>query len=87
MAPEDPRLNRLFRYITLEVGVAAGTVLMALGVAAWAVALGTWGARHFGPLDIDVTMRITIPGAVLMALGFQTFLSSLFLSVLGMARR
>jgi len=87
LAPEDPRLNRLFRYITLEVGVAAGTVLMALGVAAWAAALGTWGARHFGPLDIDATMRITIPGAVLMALGFQTFLSSLFLSVLGMARR
>jgi len=32
-------------------------------------------------------MRVTIPGVVLMALGFQTFLSSLFLSVLGMARR
>jgi len=87
LSPEDARLNRLFRYVTLEVGLAAGTLLMALGVAAWAVALGTWGARHFGPLDIDATMRITIPGAVLMALGFQTFLSSLFLSVLGMARR
>jgi glycosyltransferase involved in cell wall biosynthesis len=87
LAPEDPRLTRLFRYITLELGVSIGALLMAVGVAAWAVVLGRWGARHFGNLDIDETMRVTIPGAVLMALGFQTFLSSLFLSVLGMARR
>jgi glycosyltransferase involved in cell wall biosynthesis len=87
LAPEDPRLKRLFRYVTLEVGIAAGGLLMALGVAAWAAILGRWGAQHFGNLDIDATMRVTIAGAVLMALGFQTFLSSLFLSVLGMARR
>ncbi|MGC1188516.1 MAG: glycosyltransferase family 2 protein [Candidatus Acidiferrales bacterium] len=87
LAPEDPRLNRLFRYVTLEVGVTVGALLMAIGFAAWIAVLGKWGARHFGALDIDVTMRVTIPGAVLIALGFQTFLSSLFLSVLGMARR
>jgi glycosyltransferase involved in cell wall biosynthesis len=87
LSPEDPRLNRLFRYITLEVGLAAGVALMALGFAAWASVLGTWGSRHFGPLDLEVTLRVTIPGAVLIALGFQTLLSSLFLSVLGMARR
>ncbi|MGB6432105.1 MAG: glycosyltransferase family 2 protein [Candidatus Acidiferrales bacterium] len=87
LAPEDPRLNRLFRYITLEVGLAAGALLMVIGFAAWAAVLRTWGAHHFSNLDIDATMRVTIPGAVLIALGFQTFLSSLFLSVLGMARR
>jgi len=87
LSPEDPRLNRLFRYITLEVGLATGVALMALGFAAWASVLGTWGSRHFGPLDLEVTLRVTIPGAVLIALGFQTLLSSLFLSVLGMARR
>lgn len=87
LAPEDPRLNRMFRYATLEVGLVAGVALMAIGFAAWLGVLTTWGSRHFGPLDIDVTMRVTIPGAVLIALGFQTLVSSLFLSVLGLARR
>jgi hypothetical protein len=32
-------------------------------------------------------MRLVIPGATLVALGFQTFLSSFFVSMLGMKRR
>jgi hypothetical protein len=87
LAPEDPRLIPFFRHITLEVGLVVGVLLMAVGLAAWAAVLGTWGSRHFGPLNIDATLHVTIPGAVLIALGFQTFLSSLFLSVLGTARR
>jgi glycosyltransferase involved in cell wall biosynthesis len=87
LAPEDPRFMRLFRHATLEAGLLLGFALMAIGLAAWLSVLTTWGSRHFGPLDIDVTMRVTIPGAVLIALGFQTLVSSLFLSVLGMARR
>ncbi|MGO9639771.1 MAG: glycosyltransferase family 2 protein [Candidatus Acidiferrales bacterium] len=87
LAPEDQRLNRLFRYITLEVGLVAGALLAAAGLAAWVFALGAWGRHHLGPLDPEITLRIVIPGAVLLAVGFEIVLSSLFLSVLGMARR
>jgi glycosyltransferase involved in cell wall biosynthesis len=87
LAPEDERLNRLFRYITLEVGLVAGALLAAAGLAAWIFALGAWGRHHLGPLDPEITLRIVIPGAVLLAVGFEIILSSLFLSVLGMARR
>ena len=87
LAPEDPRLNPFFRHVTLEIGLVIGVLLMAVGLAAWLAVLTTWGSRQFGPLNIDATMRVTIPGAVLIALGFQTFLTSLFLSVLGTARR
>jgi glycosyltransferase involved in cell wall biosynthesis len=87
LAPEDRRLNRLFRYITLEVGLIIGVLLVAAGLAAWIFVLGTWGRHHLGPLDPQVTLRIVIPGAVLLALGFETVLSSFFLSVLGMARK
>ena len=41
----------------------------------------------FGHLDYAVTMRWAIPGATLTSLGFQTILSSFFVSVLGMKRR
>ncbi len=87
LAPEDQRLNRLFRYITLEVGLIFGVLLVAAGLAAWMFVLGSWGRHHLGPLDPQVTLRIVIPGTVLLALGFETVLSSFFLSVLGMARK
>ncbi len=87
LAPEDQRLNRLFRHITLEVGLIAGGLLTAAGLAAWIFAITTWGRLHLGPLNPEETLRVTIPGGVLVAVGFETILSSFFLSVLGMARR
>jgi len=50
------------------------------------VAVLQWKAAHFGRLDYAVTMRWVIPGATLTALGFQTVLSSFFVSILGMKR-
>jgi len=45
-----------------------------------------WRSVGFGELDYSHTMRWVIPGVTLMAVGFQTVLSSFFLSVLGMQR-
>lgn len=87
LLPEDPRLNRMFRYITLEVGLAAGVLLILAGAGAWGLGLEYWRIREFGPLDPEKTLRIVIPGVVSFTLGFQVVLSSFFLSVLGMSRR
>lgn len=87
LLPEDPRLSRLFRYITLEVGLAAGFFLVLAGTGAWVLGLEYWRNHHFGPLDPEKTLRIVIPGMVAFTLGFQIILSSFFLSVLGLARR
>lgn len=87
LIPEDTRLNRLFRYLNLEVGLATGVILMAVGLGVSLAAVGYWGAQHFGPLDSARTLRLVIPGVVCLTLGFQIVLSSFFLSVLGMARR
>jgi glycosyltransferase involved in cell wall biosynthesis len=87
LLPEDPRLNRMFRYITLEVGLIAGVLLILAGAGAWVLGLEYWRIRQFGPLDPEKTLRIVIPGVVCFTLGFQVVLSSFFLSVLGMSRR
>ena len=87
LLPEDPWLRRLFRFITLEVGLLAGGALMAAGLGATFYALGVWGHRHFGALDPVRMLRVVIPAALLLTLGFEVILSSLFLSVLGMRRR
>jgi hypothetical protein len=87
LLPEDKRLNRLFAYITLEVGLVVGFLLVLGGAGAWIFSLEYWRIHHFGALDPEKTMRFVIPGMVFFTLGFQTILSSFFLSVLGMARR
>jgi hypothetical protein len=46
-----------------------------------------WESVRFGPLDLEKTMRLVIPGIVCCTLGFQTILSSFFLSILGIVRR
>jgi glycosyltransferase involved in cell wall biosynthesis len=87
LLPEDPRLTRMFRYVTLEVGLIAGVLLILAGAGAWILGLEYWRIREFGALDPVKTLRIVIPGVVCFTLGFQIILSSFFLSVLGMSRR
>jgi glycosyltransferase involved in cell wall biosynthesis len=87
LLPEDVRLNRLFRYVTLETGLVVGLLLLAGGFAGSIYALSSWDARAFGPLDPSQTLRLVIPSATALTVGFQTVLSSFYLSVLGLKRR
>jgi len=87
LLPEDPRLTWLFRFITLEVGLIVGGLLMALGLVATLYAVRVWGVHHFGALDPAQMLRVVIPAALSLTLGFQVVLSSFFLSVLGLRRR
>lgn len=86
LLPEDPRLNKLFRYVTLETGLIAGGLLFFGGLALSLYALSSWGAHSFGPLDPSRTLRLVIPAVALITLGLQTILSSFFLSILGLKR-
>jgi glycosyltransferase involved in cell wall biosynthesis len=87
LLPEDPRLTWLSKYVSLEVGLVVGVLLIVAGTGAWGVGLAHWRSHQYGPLDLEKTLRIVIPGFVCFTLGFQTILSSFFLSVLGMSRR
>ncbi len=78
---------RLFEVIDLERGLAAGAVACLAGGALLVAAVLQWRAAAWGRLDYARTMRLVIPGATLTALGFQTVLSSFFISILGMKRR
>jgi glycosyltransferase involved in cell wall biosynthesis len=87
LLPEDLRMNRMYRYVTLELGLIAGFLLALGGAGLWIFGLNYWRSHHFGPLDPDTAFRIVIPAFVSLVLGIQIVLSSFFLSVLGMARR
>lgn len=87
LLPEDPRLSRALRILTLEGGLVVGGLLFVVGIAGSVYALSGWGARSFGPLDPTRTMRVVIPSVTSLTLGFEIILSSFFLSILGMRRR
>jgi glycosyltransferase involved in cell wall biosynthesis len=87
LLPSDARLEKLFRYINLEVGLVMGTVLALAGLVSSIYALGIWESYSFGPLDPSSTLRTVIPSVTSLVLGCQIILSSFFLSVLGMKRR
>jgi glycosyltransferase involved in cell wall biosynthesis len=87
LLPEDPRLNRAFRYITLETGLAAGGILMAFGIGGSIFAVSGWARESFGPLDASHTLRIVMPSVFSLTLGVQIICSSFFLSILGLRRR
>jgi hypothetical protein len=85
LLPKDPRLDRLFQYVTLEVGLAVGFVLLLFSAAGSLYALLYWRSTTFGPLDPSKMLRLVIPAAFTFLIGCQTILASLFLSVLGLS--
>jgi len=87
LLPEDPKLARLFQLVNLERGLILSTAALCLDVGLLLMAVNAWREVGFGSMDYPRTMRLVIPGATLTAPGFQTMLSSFFLSILGMKRK
>jgi glycosyltransferase involved in cell wall biosynthesis len=87
LLPEDPRLNRAFRWVTLETGLLVGGLLMLLGVGGSIFAVSGWARESFGALDTEHTLRIVMPSVFALTMGVQITFSSFFLSILGLRRR
>src|SRR5271157_2487853 len=87
LLPEDPRLTRVFRYITLETGLVAGGLLVAVGIGGSVFAVSGWAKESFGPLDTEHMLRIVMPAVFSLTLGVQIICSSFFLSILGLRRK
>jgi glycosyltransferase involved in cell wall biosynthesis len=87
LLPEDRRLQRAMRYINLETGLVVGALLMLFGLGGTLYAVDLWGETSFGRLNPLETLRLIVPAAVSLTLGFQVIFCSFFLSVLGLRRR
>lgn len=87
LLPEDPRLNRVFRYVTLETGLVVGGLLVLLGLAGSLLAISGWAKLGFGNLDPQHMLRVVMPAVFSLTLGVQVVFSSFFLSILGLRRR
>jgi hypothetical protein len=84
LLPEDPKFSRLFKYFTLEKGIACGLVMLLFGGTLLVRAIWLWHSAGFGLMDYSSNLRRLIPAATLIALGVQTISGSFFMSVLGL---
>jgi glycosyltransferase involved in cell wall biosynthesis len=87
LMPEDRYYNWFFRVANLERGIIIAGGAMLLGLTLLLAAVNEWRLVDFGHLEYAKTMRLVVPGVTLTALGFQTILSSFFVSILGLRRR
>jgi Glycosyl transferase family 2 len=87
LLPRSEGLDRAFHVITLERGLLIGVVVLLVGIGTSAYGVVSWGSKGFGALDTRDAIRVVVPGATALVLGFELVLSSFFLSILGLARR
>jgi glycosyltransferase involved in cell wall biosynthesis len=84
LLPPDAKLEKAFKYITLESGIIVGLALFVTGLGLSVFAVSSWEAHAFGSLDPTKILRYVIPAVTAMMLGSEIVLSSFFLSVLGL---
>lgn len=87
LMPARSVLVQLSKYVTLRTGLVAGSAVTIIGLALIGVAVVVWSQYGFGDLPVLKTLRLIIPGCILLALGIQTIFSSFFMSILGLKRR
>jgi hypothetical protein len=87
LLPPSRTMERLFRVVTLEIGLAIGFALFLAGLGLSIYAVAFWSGKAFGALSTSSTIRLVVPAATFMILGLETVLASFFLSILGINRR
>lgn len=81
-APPDARMERFFRFATIERGLMIGGAMTLMGIVLLSGAVVQWTAGGFGHLNYDQSLRWVIPGATLAAAGVQTLFGGFFIGAL-----
>jgi glycosyltransferase involved in cell wall biosynthesis len=85
--PASPRYRTIVARWSSERGLIIGVGLFFIGILIAVVQVVRWGSLDFGPQDAAQVVRIAIPSAVVLILGFQTIMMSFFAGVLTIPRR
>lgn len=81
LLPPDDRIDRFQRQFALEKALLVALFLGTCGLVGLVIAVGRW---DFAPQNPRDSLRLVVPSVTVLVVGFQTALSSLLLSVLGL---
>jgi len=85
--PKKPFLERFTSTSRLEEGLVSGIFILLIGIAGSIYSVVKWKHASFGLLVYPDILRIVIPSAVAIIVGFQVMLAAFFLSVLMINRK
>ena len=84
LLPQDPKVSKVFKTLTLEKGICCGLFILALGVGLLLRSLWVWKRAGYGLLPYAENMARLLPAVTLIVVSIQTIFSSFFMSVLGL---
>jgi hypothetical protein len=84
LLPQDPQFTKIFRFFTLEKGIAVGLLFLLSGGGLLVRAIAVWKSAHYGALDYSENLRRLLPAVTLIMAGIQIVFSSFFMSILGL---
>jgi hypothetical protein len=85
--PRKEALKRFTEKATLEKSLIAGLLVFLVGVGTAIYAIVVWSDAGYGYLVYPKILRIVIPSAVAIIVGFQIMLAAFFMSVLSINRK
>jgi glycosyltransferase involved in cell wall biosynthesis len=85
--PKSDALQRFAEKATLEKGLLIGLLVFAAGVGVAIYAIVQWSEAGYGYLIYPEILRIVIPSAIAIIVGFQVMLAAFFMSVLAINRK
>lgn len=85
--PEIKVLNKVFKFVTLEVGILVGLFVILSGTVLMGRGVFMWWQNDFGDLSYPDSLRVVIPSITMLILGVQIIFSSFFMSLLGLGRK
>ena len=81
--PEQQRVRRILKTLSLERGLLVGGVLFVAGIVGLVFSLSYWGSSSFGSLDYNHALRLVVPSVTALIVSFQITFGAFFLSILG----
>ena len=80
----DKKLEKLFKYITIERAGVMGALISAIGLAIYFFIFAKWVTGGFGSLN---EIKNSVVALTFVVLGVQTIFSSFMLSILGIKEK
>jgi hypothetical protein len=82
--PASRYMTLLSKYLSLELGLVIGFVLVCCGISLSVYSVLAWEAARFGAFDPAYGMRIVIPSLTVTMVGVQLIFATMLLGVLGL---
>jgi hypothetical protein len=81
--PNEPYVQRVLAKLSLERGIALGSIIGLAGLIGLLSSLTNWQAAKFDQHDFEHALRVIVPSATALVVSSQLILGTFFLSLLG----